>query len=316
MRVALLSSAIVLVAMTAAPASAQQAASGNAAGLRYLSWPGKPAVTATAVPAATTDLRPALPAEYAPQSSSESSVAASSSVYGYTPAPQRMASNGLTPASNWLRPATEPAAYSAPTPYAPVPTAPAPTPNPAFVPQPQPQPMRAPVQQPPMVEQPLVQAPPIQSGPIPTVATPTARLVQAQPPLQLPEPQSQAQLQQQAAADPMAPRRDAPIFRIQGQPQARPTAAASAEPQAQTYQTAQAAPASGSARYYSVHRPLGRTPDPAPQPQPVYLDALPVELISPPQSADLAEPQSGPALIRNSNGTVRAMPAASEGDHQ
>ena len=65
-----------------------------------------------------------------------------------------------------------------------------------------------------------------------------------------------------------------------------------------------------------MHRQAGHQPDPTPLPQPTYLDGLPVELISPPQSADLAEPQAGPALIRNQNGSVRAAPAQGEGDYQ
>ncbi|KQS54037.1 hypothetical protein ASG17_13920 [Brevundimonas sp. Leaf363] len=308
MRALLLSTALILAAIPAAPVLAQQAPAGAASGLRYLSWPGKPAVT-TAGPAqvpsqAAAGLRPALPTQDQP-------AAAPTPSYSYTPAPPRMASTGLTPASNWLSPPPAAAASSQPYAYAPPPPAYVP---PAPQPSPQPNPILNPASAPPAATPTarLVQ-------PAPVAAQPTARLVEPAPVLQ--QQATQQPVEPQQAADPMAPRRDAPIFRMgaQSQPQPQPQAPIDG---AQTYQTAQiapagqVAPAAGSARYYSVHRPLGRTPDPAPQPQPVYLDALPIELISPPQSADLAEPQAGPALIRNQNGSVRAAVAQSEGDHQ
>jgi len=108
----------------------------------------------------------------------------------------------------------------------------------------------------------------------------------------------------------MAPRRDAPIFRLQ-----RPAPAEPAQPQAQAaVSTAPASPAiapaaDGGARYYSVHRQAGRQPDATPLPAPVYLDALPVELTSTPASTDLAEPPAAPNLIRNANGRLQALPA-------
>ncbi|MNY34470.1 hypothetical protein D3C86_1688160 [compost metagenome] len=120
----------------------------------------------------------------------------------------------------------------------------------------------------------------------------------------------------------MAPRRDAPIFRLQRAAPSEPVAAPSApspataapqpqaQPQAQSQaqpQPLQAAPQEG-ARYYSVHRQAGRQPDATPLPPAVYLDGLPVELTSPPASTDLAEPPAQPALIRNSNGRLQAAP--------
>ncbi|HEY1073589.1 MAG TPA: hypothetical protein VGE49_11770, partial [Brevundimonas sp.] len=111
-----------------------------------------------------------------------------------------------------------------------------------------------------------------------------------------------------AAADPMAPRRDAPIFRLQRpstQAEAAPTVQAEAQPQP----AAEAPSAPGGARYYSVHRQAGRQPDATPLPAPVYLDALPVELTSAPASTDLAEPPAAPNLIRNANGRLQALPA-------
>ena len=125
------------------------------------------------------------------------------------------------------------------------------------------------------------------------------------------------------AFDPMAPRRDAPIFRLQ-RPAPEPAAPAplpspetaarqpqtQPQPQAQAQaapQPLQAAPQEG-ARYYSLHRQAGRQPDATPLPAAVYLDALPVELDTPPASADLAEPPATPNLARTANGRVRAVP--------
>ncbi|MNE26718.1 hypothetical protein D3C80_1200960 [compost metagenome] len=118
----------------------------------------------------------------------------------------------------------------------------------------------------------------------------------------------------------MAPRRDAPIFRLQRPAPSEPVAAApappqtAAAPQTQTRtqapaqpQPSQPAPQEG-ARYYSLHRQAGRQPDATPLPTTVYLDALPVELTTPPSSTDLAEPPAQPALIRNSSGRLQAAP--------
>jgi hypothetical protein len=131
----------------------------------------------------------------------------------------------------------------------------------------------------------------------------------------------------------MAPRRDAPIFRLQRavpeeapavapapaqtQAQAAPAPAApsrpqspaqsAAQPQPQPSQPLQTAPQEG-ARYYSLHRQAGRQPDATPLPPTVYLDGLPVELTTPPPSTDLAAPPAQPALIRNSNGRLQAAP--------
>ena len=121
----------------------------------------------------------------------------------------------------------------------------------------------------------------------------------------------------------MAPRRDAPIFRLQRpapaptvdpqpqtQPQPQPQSQAAAAPQAAPQPAPVAAPGDqGGARYYSVHRQAGRQPDATPLPAPVYLDALPVELTSTPASTDLAEPPAAPNLIRNANGRLQALPA-------
>lgn len=120
-----------------------------------------------------------------------------------------------------------------------------------------------------------------------------------------------------AIVDPMAPRRDAAIFRLQhnnGNPTpaaagAPVGAAAASTPQnAEAQQMAQAAPYSQQARYYSVHRQAGRHPDAISAPQQSYLNALPVELTQVPASKDMAEPDAPPQLIRDGNGRIRAMP--------
>jgi hypothetical protein len=129
----------------------------------------------------------------------------------------------------------------------------------------------------------------------------------------------------------MAPRRDAPIFRMQqrnlAQPapeatsaaeaEARPTAAD--EPRAQRVaevsNTGERPPQQG-ARYYSVHRQNGRTPDNLTMPDPTYVDSLAITMTQTPASQDLAQPDQGPTLIRDNNGRVRQAPAPSDGDHQ
>ena len=73
------------------------------------------------------------------------------------------------------------------------------------------------------------------------------------------------------------------------------------------------APVQG-ARFYSVHRQAGHQPDRINPVQPIYLDALPVEMTQTPSSADLAQPDGPPALQRNSDGSVRAMPQTTGDD--
>ena len=129
----------------------------------------------------------------------------------------------------------------------------------------------------------------------------------------------------EAAADPMAPRRDAPIFRMQppspvasapgdgGDP--APSAEAPPRRLAEVAPTGERPPQSN-ARYYSVHRQNGRQPDALEMPAPTYVDALAVTMVETPASQDLAEPDKGPTLIRDAEGRLRAAPAASDGDHQ
>ena len=143
-----------------------------------------------------------------------------------------------------------------------------------------------------------VQSAPVQSAPAPYTPAP-------QP--QAPEP-VQSQPQPQAEVSP-AP---APQQTVQAPPEPQPEAQpqpAEAAAVAANQQAAQMAPTGdNSARYYSVHRQAGRHPDAIQAPQQTYLDALPVEMTQTPRSNDLAQPDGPPALIRNANGSLRAVP--------
>jgi len=284
---------IVLTAVNlAAGAAVAQQAPTNASGLRYLSWPGKPPVAARANPT------PALIQAEAPAPTVTAAnrtlpgaipLARLSPAPSVTPSISTPRSNGLTPASAWMpqrAPTPAEPAHSAPVEAAPVETAPARATRVAtspYVPEPQ---ASAPLPQP----EPQMQAEP---APVPQQAA------QA-------EPQPAPQPAQAAVADPMAPRRDAPIYRLQRPQAGAPLDAAAVAASGQAAPT----PAAGdnSARYYSVHRQAGRHPDAIPAPQQTYLDALPVQMAQTPQSSDLAQPDGPPALIRNANGTLRAVP--------
>lgn len=128
-----------------------------------------------------------------------------------------------------------------------------------------------------------------------------------------------------AAIDPMAPRRDAPIFRMESSAPVPPAPvrrdADETGPASQPRRLAQAAPTGerppvSNARYYSVHRQNGRQPDALEMPAPTYVDALAVSMVETPASQDLAQPDQAPTLIRDAQGRVRRAPAASDGDHQ
>lgn len=112
----------------------------------------------------------------------------------------------------------------------------------------------------------------------------------------------------EAVADPMAPRSNALIFRMQ--PSVPPTPAAPA-PSALAQS---AGPSQQGARYYSVHRQNGRQPDPTPLPAPVYIDALAINLPDSPASQDLAAPPEPPTLMRNTAGRLQALPDNSTPD--
>ena len=124
------------------------------------------------------------------------------------------------------------------------------------------------------------------------------------PSLQAPQPGFEA------ALDPMAPRRDAPIFNMGRTPPApmqapsqapAQTAALTAAPSVSPYgpaPTPYAAnePPRQGARYYSVHRAAGHQPDATVMPTAVYLDTAPI---------DLAEPPETPLPARTINGRAR-----------
>lgn len=290
----LFSVAAVALTTAASPALAQSAATG-ANGLRYLSWPGKAAMAAPAPSPA-----PSAAAEPAPQPAAAGrTVRPPSARLIARPPMTEVARPGLTPAGAWLPPREAPATvYPAPTEtaYAPPPMpAPVREAPPAYVPPPPPMPLPAPVPE-----------------PVPEIVREAARVeAPPQPPAD-------------PAYDPMAPRRDAPIFRLQRPDYgAEPAAPQPVEPEAARIQPAplpqaapQAAPqprviagaAGQGSRYYSLHRQAGRQPDSVPTPPPVYLDALPVQLDETPSSGDLAAPPEPPALYRDAQGRVRATP--------
>lgn len=292
MRRALAVSIVLTAVNLAAGAAVAQQAPTNASGLRYLSWPGKPTVAARATPT---------PAVIQAEAPAPTVTAANRTLPGaiplarLSPAPSvapsvtTPRSNGLTPASVWMpqrAPTPAEPARTAPVEAAPVETAPvqatrvAPSP---YVPEPQPS---APQPQP----EPEMRAEP---APAPQQAAHA-------------EPQPAPQPAQAAVADPMAPRRDAPIYRLQRPQAGAPLDAAAVAASGQAAQTPPAG--DNTARYYSVHRQAGRHPDAIPAPQQTYLDAMPVQMAQTPQSSDLAQPDGPPALIRNANGALRAVP--------
>lgn len=283
MRRALAVSIVLTAVNLAAGAAVAQQAPTNASGLRYLSWPGKPTVAARATPT---------PAVIQAEAPAPTVTAANRTLPGaiplarLSPAPSvapvvtTPRSNGLTPASAWM-------------------------------------PQRAPIQAEPARTAPVEAAPaetaPVQAtrvAPSPYVPEPQPSAPQPQPEPQMQaaqaEPQPAPQPAQAAVADPMAPRRDAPIYRLQRPQAGAPLDAAAVAASGQAAQTPTAG--DNSARYYSVHRQAGRHPDAIPAPQQTYLDAMPVQMAQTPQSSDLAQPDGPPALIRNANGSLRAVP--------
>lgn len=298
--------AVLLLAGT----SLATAASAQTTGLRQLNWAGRgsaPAALPTAAGAREDLRRPNIVIPHGGFAAAQPAARAAEPA----PAPRRT----LTPASAWLRsapppqpvaepPAPEPAPpapVSAPQPVRPM-MAPRPAPvAPAYVPEQggrgQPSPAEA------VLPPPPPPAAPRAADPGPATVDPT---------------------------DPMAPRRDAPIFRIQQAAppvaQLQPVAESAARPEAsrgeaqprrlaQVANTGERPPQQG-ARYYSVHRQNGRTPDELVMPEPTYVDALAITMNQTPASQDLAQPDQGPTLIRDNQGRVRQAPAPSDGDHQ
>ena len=300
---ALLAAAGVVLFAGAAAAQTVGAPAGEARGLRYLSWPSRseagPAAPAAAPAAGRRDLR--RPNTVIPHGGFTSAAPVPARP-GLTPAPG--AGRTLTPANAWMHPAAPP---PEPMRAEPAMAAPAP-PRPAPVQPPAPQPRATPDYLP---------DPGGRGQAVP------AEMIYAPPPSQAPPVQSDP-------FDPMAPRRDAPIFRMQQDapapaPAAGPSvvqpaaAAAPAAPRprrvAEVSNSGQRPPTQGG-RYYSVHRQNGRQPDALDMPEPNYVDALVVSMPETIASQDLAAPEQGPTLIRDAQGRVRPAPAAAAGDHQ
>lgn len=285
--------ALLAATMLAGAAMAQTPQPAARQDLRQISWPGRNTAAPTPnTPAATRpDLRRSnLVIPHGGFGATESAPAAPAAT-----APRRT----LTPANAWLQPASPP-----PPPAMPAPVraeAPPPTASPAS----------RPVARPEYLPD---QGRRGQSAP--------ADIVYAAPPEPTPSDTAPDQL-----ADPMAPRRDAPIFRLQqAAPAPEPVADAPAAQQdqaaaprpryvAEVTNTGERPPQQG-ARYYSVHRQNGRQPDTLAMPAPTYVDALAITMTQTPASQDLAEPEQGPTLIRDGQGRTRPVPAASDGDHQ
>jgi hypothetical protein len=299
---ALLAAAGVVLCAGGASAQTAGAPAGEARGLRYLSWPGRSEAGHAAAPvapagAARRDLR--RPNTVIPHGGFASAQPAPARP-GLTPAPG--ARRTLTPANAWMQPAAPPPEPAPAEPAMVAPVAPRPAPAPAAPPQPRltPDYLPDPGGRGQAVPAELIRAPnpsqpaPVESGPF----------------------------------DPMAPRRDAPIFRMQqdapapaaAPPVVQPAAASPASaPQprrvAEVSNSGERPPAQGG-RYYSVHRQNGRQPDALEMPAPNYVDALVVTMPETIASQDLAAPEQGPTLIRDAQGRVRPAPAASDGDHQ
>lgn len=295
----------------AGPTLAQSQRQGEQLGLRYLTWSGKPAGTVNdglrrahaadaSSPAAAHGSAAPGPAEGQVQTASLG-VAASAA----TPAavrPNRYgAVSGPTPASAWIspRPTTPPQAYVPP----------------QQDPQPQvaadPQPVARAVAEPPQYDpsravrrqDPYYGAPPeVQAAMHPGVQ---ALPVPMPPPPQVPAAETSAGAPAEAPADPMAPRRDALIFRMGSasqpapmpQPAATPPSAEAPRQLAQVAPLRPDAPARQGARYYSVHREAGHQPDPMTLPESVFIGG----------SADLAEPPPAPVVQRTVNGRAQAV---------
>ena len=264
----------VALACGLAPAAAQAQNGVQAQGAsapRYMSWAGRPANTTPAnVTAAQAQAHHGMiPRRVAP------SQAVSRPMMQSVPSVQP-ASRGLTPASAWLGPppvssfapgSPDPLAYTREM------AAPVMAPAPVVAAQPTWQP--APRQ-------------PLAADFLPNQGAPTTTVAETVQPAS------------SAAADPMAPRADALIFRLRPQGSAQP-GAASAQPAPQVYAEAAAPtaaqPGQQGSRYYSVHREAGHTPDRTPLPEAVFYDSV---------ALDLAEPPETQVPQRDAQGRLRA----------
>lgn len=325
----------------ASPSLAQQARPGEVMGLRYLTWAGKPDAPANT---GSDGLRrsnaagPPTPlAAGGPRYPGIQNASARPSRYGVG------SGAGLTPASAWTGSSRTPA--PAPVPLAPAPTPEAPAPRGPIPVYSAPQtPQHDPAEQ--ARDQAAYQAE-IQAqyqawyqseaqaqyeAQVRAMPQPQQQAVRVQAPAADPT-QQPAPLQQRADAgaapaaapdyDPMAPRRDAPIFRMQQpqapaqsetQPQAAPAASTQTNSQGEIQSPVLTQPVAGrttggqayagaeppreGVRYYSVQRAVGRQPDPIAIPESVYLDNAPI---------DLAEPPAAPVRTRTVNGQAQIV---------
>ncbi|CAN5336392.1 hypothetical protein BH09PSE1_BH09PSE1_08160 [soil metagenome] len=284
----------------ATPSLAQQVRPGEQMGMRYLSWAGKPAE------AAPDDLR--RPGDVTPRQQANSQrVAPAPTLVGRPSRYGSPTANGLTPASAWT---SAPTAMPAPRNARPAPVIAAAASESSQSPIPAPTPLRAAASAPEYDagrsfrrQDPYFSAPPqvqmaMQPTPQPTYMPPPVRVpnaTEAAPP---------------AGYDPMAPRPDAPIFRM-GRPaeQAAPDQTANDPQAAQVDQNAphrlaQAPTQAGDppregARYYSVHREAGREPDPLTLPESVFIGGGATQ--------DLAEPPPTPVTTRTVNGRAQVI---------
>lgn len=277
--------AVAATAILGGPALAQQARPGEQMGMRYLTWAGKPATPDTPAD----DLRRSgdVTPRQQPASAHAATPVARPSRYG---AP---AGNGLTPASAWTgRPTEMPAPRTT---HQPAPAPQAPNPEPA--------PLQAAASAPEYDagrsfrrQDSYYAAPPqvqmaMQPTPQPTYSVP--------PPVVVPTATE--------AADPMAPRADALIYRMGRDAPApqQPVRPQPVQQQAAPHRLAQAAPTQANqppregARYYSVHREAGHEPDPLTLPESVFIGGG--------TTTDLAEPPPTPVTTRTVNGQSRVI---------
>lgn len=285
----------------AGQAHAQQARPGETLGMRYLSWTGKTATTPAVSGAAPSSDGLRRPRETAPRPQ-----LASAPAPALTPTlqpvgrPNRYSaglsgSTGLTPAAAWtgapILPPQRPtpiAAQAEPQPLAPATAAPAPVPVAAsgdldLQPSASLRRQDAYYAAPPVAQQAMQPTPQPAQHLAPVPAVPAA---------------------ESPAHDPMAPRRDALIFRMaqpaaSAQPQTAPASADQAAPaqMAAAAPVRQGQPPRQGARYYSVHRQAGQQPDPMVLPESIFIGG----------STDLAEPPPVQTPARIVNGRAQAM---------
>lgn len=228
----------------------------TAPGPRYMSWAGRPAHATPANVSAAPAHSGMIPRRVAPGQT------VSRPMLQPAPTPLRVA-NGLTPASAWLGPQPVSAfAPGSPDPLAYTREMPPPVPTPAPV-----MAIRPTVQ--PMLRQPGPDFLPDQGAPMTTVA-------------EAPRPAPGT------AADPMAPRADALIFRLRPQAATQPPDAGADQPTPRVYAEATtpvaAQPGQQGSRYYSVHRDAGHAPDRTALPEAVFYDSVALDLAQPPET--------------------------------